>query len=122
MVGEQVLRDRGLAREVVDCGHAVAVHGLRHRNLLRLSPSAIGDDLDRAVSVIADATGVVPVVHRPPYGIYSWPGLHAVRARGWAPLLWSRWGRDWTAHASAESIALRVTRDLAEGDVLLLHD
>jgi len=122
MIGEQVLRDRGLAAEVVARGHAVAVHGHRHRNLLRLPPSVIAEDLDRAASVIADATGVVPALHRPPYGIYSWPGLQAVRARGWMPLLWSRWGRDWTRHATPHGIADRVTRDVRAGDVLLLHD
>jgi peptidoglycan/xylan/chitin deacetylase (PgdA/CDA1 family) len=45
-----------------------------------------------------------------------------VRRRGLRPLLWSRWGHDWTAHASADSIAGEVTRDLEPGDVLLLHD
>ena len=38
LVGEQVRRDPGLAAEVAAAGHAVAVHGDRHRNLLRLTP------------------------------------------------------------------------------------
>lgn len=122
LVGEQVLRDRGLAAEVVARGHSVAIHGHRHRNLLRLPPHVVADDLDRAASVIADATGVVPTLHRAPYGIYSWPALQAVRRRGWTPLLWSRWGRDWTRHATPHGIAERVTRDVRAGDVLLLHD
>jgi hypothetical protein len=61
-------------------------------------------------------------LHRPPYGIYSWPALRAVRTRGWTPTLWSRWGRDWRRFTTAERIAATVTRDLAAGDVLLLHD
>jgi len=94
LVGEQVERMPALAAEIVAAGHAVAVHGHRHRNTLRLPPAAIAADLDRAVDAIADATGVRPVLHRPPYGIYSWPGLAAVRARGWTPVLWSRPQRD----------------------------
>jgi hypothetical protein len=50
------------------------------------------------------------------------PALAEVRRRGWAPLLWSRWGRDWRARATPAGVAAEVTRDLAAGDVLLLHD
>jgi peptidoglycan/xylan/chitin deacetylase (PgdA/CDA1 family) len=122
MVGEQVNRSPRLAAEVVAAGHGVAVHGHRHRNLLRLTPRQVAADLDRARTAIEDATSTSPTLHRPPYGIYSWPALHAVRARGWRPLLWSRWGRDWARRATPATIAASVTRQLTEGDVLLLHD
>jgi peptidoglycan/xylan/chitin deacetylase (PgdA/CDA1 family) len=122
MVGEQVNRSRGLAAEVAAAGHAVGVHGHRHRNLLRLTPRQLAEDLDRARTAIEDATAAPTALHRPPYGIYSWPALHAVRARGWTPLLWSRWGRDWTRRATPDHIAAKVTHRLRAGDVLLLHD
>ena len=122
MVGEQVLKSRALAAEVVAAGHQVAIHGHRHRNLLRLAPAVIRDDLDRACDAIADATGEQPRLHRAPYGIYSWPALKIVRDRGWAPLLWSRWGRDWTRRATPEGIADTVGAGVKDGDVLLLHD
>ena len=107
MVGEQVVNPRA-GTEVVDAGHAVAIHGHRHRNLLPLPPSLIARDLDQAYAVIADATGRAPTLHRAPYGIYSWPALKAVRHRGWTPFLWSRWGRDWTGRATPHSIAATV--------------
>jgi peptidoglycan-N-acetylglucosamine deacetylase len=122
LVGEQVRRHPALAREIVAAGHAVAIHGDRHRNLLRLPPAAIAADFDHAQDAIAEATGVVPRVHRPPYGIYSWPALQAVRRRGWRPTLWSRWGRDWTRRARPEGIAAKVAGGARPGDVLLLHD
>jgi peptidoglycan/xylan/chitin deacetylase (PgdA/CDA1 family) len=71
---------------------------------------------------VAGATGHAPEAYRPPYGIFSPAGLRYARARGWRPLLWSRWGRDWAARATPESIAAKVTDDLRAGDVLLLHD
>jgi peptidoglycan/xylan/chitin deacetylase (PgdA/CDA1 family) len=122
MVGEQVNRSPRLAAEVAAAGHGIAVHGHRHRNLLRLAPQALADDLDRAHTAIADATGRQPALHRPPYGIYSWPALGEIRNRGWAPLLWSRWGHDWRRFTTPEKIAAEVTRELRAGDVLLLHD
>ena len=122
LLGEQVARAPALAAELVAAGHAVAVHGDRHRNLLRLSRRVIDADLARAAAVIAGATGVAPLLHRAPYGVYSWPALAAVRARGWTPVLWSRWGRDWRRSATATSVASLVADGVRAGDVLLLHD
>jgi peptidoglycan-N-acetylglucosamine deacetylase len=122
MVGERVLKAPDVAREVVARGHRIAIHGHRHRNLLRLTPQAVARDLDEACDAIATYTGVSPTLHRPPYGIYSWTALSEVRRRGWTPLLWSRWGHDWRARREPAKIAAEVTRDLQPGDVLLLHD
>jgi peptidoglycan/xylan/chitin deacetylase (PgdA/CDA1 family) len=122
LVGEQVERRPALAAEIAAAGHRIALHGHRHRNLLRVPPGALADDLARATEVIAAATGRVPTLYRPPYGIFSWPGLRLARQSGRTPLLWSRWGRDWAARATPESIARKVTAELEQGDVLLLHD
>ena len=122
LVGEQVDRHQSLARELASAGHAIAVHGHRHRNLLRLTPRQFGDDLDRGIAAIADATGVEPCYYRPPYGIFSPPALGIVHRRGLRPLLWSRWGHDWRGRASGAAIADEVSTDLRSGDVLLLHD
>jgi peptidoglycan-N-acetylglucosamine deacetylase len=121
LVSQQVELRPALAAEIAAAGHGIALHCRRHRNLLRLTPRQVAEDLERAAETIAQATGEVPVLHRPPYGIYSGASLPVVRRR-WRPLLWSRWGHDWTARATARSIAEEVTRDLTAGDVLLLHD
>ncbi|MEA2291764.1 MAG: hypothetical protein QOF17_784 [Solirubrobacteraceae bacterium] len=122
LVGEQVQRSPGLAAEIAAAGHAIALHGHRHRNLLRIPAGALARDLDRGAEVVAAATGAAPRLHRPPYGIYSWTALRAVRARGLTPVLWSRWGRDWRAGATPASIAAKVAAGVRDGDVLLLHD
>jgi peptidoglycan/xylan/chitin deacetylase (PgdA/CDA1 family) len=120
--GEQVERRPALAAEIVAAGHLVAVHGYRHRLQLRLSSAAVRDDLTRAVAVISDATGTSPLWHRPPYGIYSPAGLAAARGLELRPLLWSRWGKDWRKFTTPARITWRATRDVGDGDVILLHD
>lgn len=122
LVGEQVERRPSVAAEIAAAGHEVALHGYRHRLLLRRSVRELADDLERGVDVIVDATGIAPIWYRPPYGVFSSGGLRLVRERGWRPMLWSKWGRDWTRSATAQSIARRATDGLAAGDVLLLHD
>ena len=122
LVGEQVARWPSLAAEIAAAGHEVGLHGYRHQLLLRRSVRTLEADLDRALDVIVAATGREPACYRPPYGVFSSGALRLVRSRGWAPLLWSRWGRDWTANATPDTITRRATRRLQAGDVVLLHD
>lgn len=121
LAGEQVERYPALAAEIAAAGHEIALHCHRHRNLLRLTPGQIADDLRRGEAAIIDATGRPPRLHRAPYGIYSVLALAHARRR-YELLLWSRWGHDWRADATASSIAAEATQDLGAGDVILLHD
>ena len=122
LVGEQVARNPALAREIVAAGHRIGLHCDRHRNMLRLTPSQVHSDIDRAQARIEEATGVPIELYRPPYGIFNLAALQHAHRRGWRPLLWTQWGRDWEARATPASIAQRASRGLAEGSVVLLHD
>jgi peptidoglycan-N-acetylglucosamine deacetylase len=122
LIGEQVERRPALAAEIVGRGHAIALHGYRHRLQLRMSGADVRDDLRRGTAVIEDAVARAPRLHRPPYGIYSSAGLAAARAAGLRPLLWSRWGKDWRKFTTPARIAARAMRDVGPGDVILLHD
>ncbi len=122
LVGEQVQRNPGLVPEIVAAGHEVGLHCHRHRNLLRLTPRQVREDIARAQATIENASGRASTLYRPPYGIFNAAALAIARSRGWRPLLWSHWGRDWEFRASAASIASLVTDGADAGSVLLLHD
>lgn len=122
LAGEQVERWPSLAAEVAAAGHEVGVHCRRHRNLMRLTPRQVRDDVARAAAAIAEATGREPRLYRPPLGILTAAGVAAARAHGWRIVLWTADGHDWQARATPESIAARVLRRLRGGDVVLLHD
>jgi peptidoglycan/xylan/chitin deacetylase (PgdA/CDA1 family) len=122
LVGEQVQRRPRLAARIAAAGHEIALHGYRHRLQLRLGDRTVREDIRRGLGVIGDATGRAPVLHRPPYGIYSAAGLAAAREAGLSPLLWSRWGKDWRRLTTPARIAGRATHGLLAGDVILLHD
>jgi peptidoglycan-N-acetylglucosamine deacetylase len=121
MVGEQVDRYPSLAADVAAAGHEIALHGHRHVNQMRVTPGRLAEDLRRGADAIAAATGVRPRLYRPPYGIFTPAGLVLAR-REHDLLLWSKWGRDWRARTTPEQIASLAGRDLAAGDVILLHD
>lgn len=122
VVGEQLRRDSGPAREALAAGHRLAVHGDRHRAQVRVRPHALREDLDRCAALVEALTQGPVALYRPPFGVFSAGGLVEVRRRGWTPLLWSRWGRDWRAAATPSAIALETAARAVSGDVLLLHD
>ena len=122
LAGEQVERRPALAAEIVAAGHRVELHCHRHRNQLRLAPRMLLEDAERGRAAIEEATGQAIADYRPPYGIFSASGLRAVRGRGWRPVLWSKWGRDWDRRATPDSITRRLTAGASAGDILLLHD
>src|SRR5262249_49587317 len=83
LAGEAVEREPTLAAELAAAGHAVGVHCHRHRNLMRLTPRQVRDDLTRASDVIESASGAPAAVYRPPYGILTTPALLHARGQGW---------------------------------------
>lgn len=124
VLGHQLRRAGSLAAELADAGHALALHGDRHPNALRLTPGQVLDDVRRGQAALQDAAGVTSWLYRPPLGVLSLPALRAVRRAGFEVQLWSRWGRDWTAGATARSVVDAVLQPgpPVPGDVVLLHD
>jgi len=122
LVGEQVVKRPALARQIVTMGHTIGLHGYVHRPHPTRTSRAMREDFERGLAAIADATGVEPRLHRPPYGIYSPASLRIARERGLQPLLWSKWGKDWRKVATPEQITHRVVDGVQAGDVILLHD
>jgi peptidoglycan/xylan/chitin deacetylase (PgdA/CDA1 family) len=122
LLGSMVARSPGLARRIVDEGHEVAVHGYRHRPLLLRTPKSTLDDIRRAYDLIGSVTGTIPRWYRPPYGVFSTASLLAARQLRLRPVLWTAWGRDWTASANAESVTRTVHKGLRSGGTVLLHD
>ena len=101
LVGEQVERWPALAAEIAAAGHEIALHGYRHRLLLRRARRGARARTSTARSTsIADATGREPTLLPAALRRLLQRRARLVRERGWRPLLWSRWGRDWGARAT----------------------
>lgn len=122
VLGSQVQRAPGLAAEMVAAGHELGVHGWDHRPMLLRGPRSTHDQLLRTRDLIAEVTGQPPRHVRPPHGILSSGVLLAARALELTPVLWSAWGRDWTADATPASVLATLAPDLRGGATVLLHD
>ncbi|GGW46007.1 polysaccharide deacetylase familiy protein [Streptomyces lucensis JCM 4490] len=122
LLGEHVVRHPELARETARRGHEPAVHGWTHDRPWRPAPLRDAEELARTVRAVRDATGHRPRWYRPPYGILTAGRWSAARRAGLRTVLWSAWGKDWTADATPSSVRAHVAADLRGGGTILLHD
>lgn len=121
VVGEQVAAAPGLAREILDRGHEIGVHGNLHFRHDRVPAAESVADIEAGFEVVTELIGSTPRFYRPPYGKLSPEGHERCRELGLGISYWSTWGLDWEPLPS-ERIARRVIRDLDDGAIVLLHD
>jgi peptidoglycan/xylan/chitin deacetylase (PgdA/CDA1 family) len=122
LLGRMAERHPAVARSIADAGHEIGVHGYEHRLLVKRGPVSTRADLDRATAALTAVTGAQPRWWRPPYGVANTAALLEARRLGLRPVLWTCWGRDWTAGCTPDSVYRNVLRKLAGGGTILLHD
>jgi len=122
LIGHRAAAHPDLAREIARRGHRIENHTWSHPHGFAFGgPAAMGQEIDRAQRLLTDLGGRPPAWFRPPAGIRNpmLAGVLAPRHLGLAS--WTRRGFD-GVRADPGAVARRLTRGLAGGDVLLLHD
>lgn len=118
--GSNVRRRPEVARLIVDAGHAIGNHTYSHPCLPLCSRARVSDEVARTQDAIGSATGEIPTLFRPPYGLRS-PALRTLLpAHGLHGVHWSVIGKDWKRNA--DQISDRLLRSTAAGSILCLHD
>lgn len=121
-VGEKAAAHPEIVKEIARRGHSVENHSHRHPHAFAFyGLGGLRREVDTAQSVIGRITGRSPGFFRAPAGFRS-PLLDPVLAgQGLRYVSWTRRGFD-TVDGDAPAVLERLTRGLAAGDVLLLHD
>jgi peptidoglycan/xylan/chitin deacetylase (PgdA/CDA1 family) len=121
-IGDHAARHRALAAEIARRGHRLENHSYTHRDAFFFhSPGILDREIGSCQEELHRASGRFPSFFRAPAGIRS-PLLESALARAGLRLAsWTRRGFD-IASRDPVAVASRLTRDLAAGDVILLHD
>ena len=121
LLGKSVRQFPVLVRRIADEGHTIGSHGFSHARFLFRTKSFVDRELTEAADEIQKASGIVPLLFRPPHGHFDWRIPSLARSAGMSTVLWSVSSRDYAARSS-EEIFRRVTRRAEGGDVILMHD
>jgi len=121
-IGQRAAAHPALTREIVRRGHSVQNHTRRHSHTFALlGPRSLAAEIAGAQAALSDLTGTPPAFFRAPAGMRS-PLLAPVLQRLELQLVsWTRRGYD-TVQRQPVRVLERLTRGLAGGDILLLHD
>jgi peptidoglycan/xylan/chitin deacetylase (PgdA/CDA1 family) len=121
-IGKDVVHHAALAREMVARGHAIENHSQHHLKLFAtLGPWQMRREIVDAQESIADTVGRAPQCFRPTAGLRN-PFLDPILADLDLHLVsWTRRPFD-TRCGDADVVLARLTRGLAAGDILLMHD
>lgn len=121
-IGSQALRHPELCREIMRRGHSIENHSQHHRHHFSvMGPRGLRRELQAAQDTLARITGRRPRFFRAPAGLRN-PLLDPVLpGLGLRLASWTRRGFDTRTH-DAGLLLERLTRNLAGGDILLLHD
>jgi peptidoglycan/xylan/chitin deacetylase (PgdA/CDA1 family) len=122
VIAERARRQPALLREIVRRGHAVANHSEAHgHRFSMLGPRGLEREIGGAQELLADLSGHRPHCFRAPAGLRN-PLLDPVLHRLNLHLVsWTRRAFD-TRERDPQRVLERLGRNLAGGDILLLHD
>ncbi len=102
-------------------GHELGNHSASHATLTACSSASLASELDLTNSAVERATGVRPVLMRPPGGAYNQTVLSAAGARGMSCILWSLDPQDWKFR-SRDAVVGKILANVRDGDIILMHD
>ncbi len=121
LVGRSVDANPALARRIVEEGHEIGNHTYHHAYLPLTRSRDVVRELMATDRAIAQATGQVPRLVRPPYGGRSPWNVRAFGKLKKRVVLWDVNSFDWRG-APAGEVATRVLGRVRPGSIVLLHD
>lgn len=121
-IGQRATAHPGLVRDIIARGHTIENHSEHHwKRFSTLGPGAMAREVAAAQASLAALTGRRPRYFRAPAGLRN-PFLDLVLTRLDLQLAsWTRRAYD-TRNGDPANVLARLTRGLAGGDILLLHD
>jgi peptidoglycan/xylan/chitin deacetylase (PgdA/CDA1 family) len=121
-IGEKAAAYPELVREIARRGHSIENHSYDHRSAFAFfGTSWLRRQVEAAQETLTTIAGRPPAFFRAPAGFRS-PLLHFVLSNaGLRYVSWTRRGFD-AVSRDPQRILRRLTRGLAAGDMLLLHD
>lgn len=121
VVGERAEAHPEIVRRMVDEGHSVGTHSMRHADLRRIRSAEGRDEIARGRVAVESILGRSVPLFRPPKGHLTFASALLVRSRRWRTMLWTTDSLDWKEGIGSEAVVSNAL-GVEGGGVVLLHD
>lgn len=123
LIGEKAIENPQIVRRIVDEGHLIGIHSLRHTPEFTISSKKlVKRDLVATKNILEELTGVKTKLFRPPYGVTNPSIGGAVKELGLISVGWSLRSFDTISGHDTEKVLKRVEKGMHDGAIILLHD
>lgn len=122
LIGENVVRDPGLARRIVVEGHSIGHHTFGHRSPTATSAKQLIREVEECDRLFEGLMGRRSPIFRPPWGKLTLGKVLRLWAAGKTIVLWSLDPKDCIATSAHDLQVWFEAHPLSAGDILLLHD
>ncbi|SEK27692.1 Peptidoglycan/xylan/chitin deacetylase, PgdA/CDA1 family [Aquimarina amphilecti] len=121
-IGKQIETHPDIAKEIIKRNHVIGNHTHTHDKFIDIySTNRFINEIEDADIAIQKISKKKPLLFRPPYGITNPNIARAVKKTGHTVIGWNKRSFD-TTIPSEKVILKRITNNLKNGDVILLHD
>ena len=121
LVGGSVLEHPGIVRMIAEGGHQIGNHSMTHHRMIFMKRKEVEEEIDSVQGAVEDAAGVVPVLFRPPHGVFDFTCARAVRDRAMKMVLWTALSGDYSDDPR-DVLLRRVTPFIRAGSIVVFHD
>jgi len=122
VVGKHAEKYPDLVRRIISEGHALGIHGYRHKFAWMLDPVSSIQEIKKGDEVIRKIIGNAPFLFRPVWSVFNLSSLIYLWLNREKAILWSFFARDWEIWATSDSIFNNVMRQIKSGSVVVFHD
>ncbi|WP_168188639.1 polysaccharide deacetylase family protein [Thermoflavimicrobium daqui] len=120
LIGQHVKQHPDLVKQEIDEGHTIASHSWEHKQLPKLSPDQLKEDLNKTRDAIKEASGKEVMLMRPPYGDAKGIG-ETIKKEGFLIVNWDVDTNDWRGRTPEQMFEV-IQKFTGNGSIILHHD
>ncbi len=123
LTGDYAERNEKLVKRMLDEGHIIGNHGMKHASLPTLTDEQVRTEIMSLHDFVKDKYNYEMTLFRPPCGEYSEQSMAVCNELGYKTLLWSFAYPDWDVNNQPDPTAAfeKVTKAAHGGGIFLLH-
>jgi len=123
LTGDYAERNEKLVKRMLDEGHIIGNHGMKHASLPTLTDEQIKTEIMSLHDFVKEKYNYEMTLFRPPCGEYSEQSMAVCNELGYKTLLWSFAYPDWDVNNQPDPTAAyeKVTKAAHGGGIFLLH-